>query len=91
MADKNVVLVEVTRECVFSLGSEMRNRVLGGTLETDDMVALVYATMARLMRRMGELAGPEMAVETFFPVVLTLLFEVVQLPDHSATMMGALN
>ena len=75
----------------LGLRIEMRKRALVGTLEADDILALVYATMARLMRRMGELAGPEMAVETFFPVVLTLLFEVVQLPDHSETMIGDLN
>jgi len=50
----------------------MRSLMLNGKLEADDLVREVYAAMGRLMRRLGELAGPEVAEKVYFPVVLTL-------------------
>ena len=69
----NTILTEATRECVSAMRGEMRSRMLKGQPDADDMVREFIAAMGRLTRRLGELAGPEVAEEFYFPVVLTLL------------------
>jgi len=43
------------------------------------------------MRRLGELAGPDVAEEAYFPVALTLLFEIALGPGESAPLIGTPN
>jgi len=68
----DAILIAATRECVSDMRVGMRSLMLNGKLEADDLVREVYAAMGRLMRRLGELAGPEVAEKVYFPVVLTL-------------------
>jgi hypothetical protein len=81
-------IVEATKDSVRQLRKQVSQCVSEGA-SSDEVVRLLDATMATLMRKIGELSSE--GDEALFPVILTLLFETAMPSDATSVGYGHRN